>query len=244
MYDLFRRQNNCAGLGLFRMKVRLLLVEDEPTLRGLLADRLEHEGFSVTTCGDGLEAADSALRPEYDIIILDVGLPGCDGFEVCRRLRQSGSVTPVLMLTARGNVHDRVAGLRIGADDYLPKPFDVSELLARLDALLRRRSVTAPAYDFSDVHVDPVRKTVTRGGSVVDLAVKEFQLLCYLLERPDTPVSRDELLREVWGYDKTPSTRTVDVHMAQLRQKLEKSPKEPKHFVTAHGWGYKFVKSL
>lgn len=221
---------------------RILVVEDEAMLAMLLSDRLTGEGYGVETAGDGITGLNMAAAASWDLIILDVMLPGMDGFKVCESLRSRGITIPVLMLTARGDVRDRVAGLRIGADDYLPKPFDVSELLARIEALMRRHSaVSQDTYTFGLVVVDRLQKTVLRAGIPVELSFKEFQMLCYLLDRPETPVSREELLQRVWGYQHTPNTRTVDVHMAQLRSKLEDNPKEPKYLVTAHGFGYKFA---
>jgi two-component system, OmpR family, alkaline phosphatase synthesis response regulator PhoP len=228
------------------VKRRVLIVEDEDALAMLLADRLEAEGYSAAVRADGPSGLEAARSGEFHLVVLDVMLPGMDGFEVCRNLRNAGSQVPVIMLTARGDVADRIAGLRTGADDYVPKPFDAAELLARMEALFRR-SATVPGAvvdRFGDVAVDHARRRVTRLGQPVELSLKEFQLLCYLLERPDTPVTRDELLQNVWGYEVTPNTRTVDVHMAQLRQKLEPNPREPRHLVTAHGWGYKFVRNL
>ncbi|MDZ4800246.1 MAG: response regulator transcription factor [Bryobacteraceae bacterium] len=221
---------------------RILVVEDEAMLAMLLSDRLTSEGFMVETAGDGNTGLSMAATGNWDLVILDVMLPGIDGFRVCESLRSRGVTTPVLMLTARGEVRDRVAGLKIGADDYLPKPFDVSELLARIEALMRRHApVSHDTAAFGPVLVDRIQKTVMRAGTPVDLSFKEFQMLCYLLDRPETPVSREELLQRVWGYQHTPNTRTVDVHMAQLRSKLEDNPKEPRYLVTAHGFGYKFA---
>ncbi len=210
----------------------------------LLADRLVSEGYFVETAADGNTGLSMAEASSWDLLILDVMLPGIDGFRVCERLRARGNTVPILMLTARGEVRDRVAGLRLGADDYLPKPFDVSELLARIEALIRRHQpVSQETATFGGVTVDRTRKSVVRDGAPVELSLKEYQLLCYLLDRPDTPVSREELLQRVWGYQHAPNTRTVDVHMAQLRGKLEVNPKEPKFLLTAHGFGYKFVAS-
>jgi len=226
---------------------RLLLVEDEPSLALLLADRLEREGYSVMSVDNGNDAISSALRLPLDIIVLDVMIPGRNGFEVCRELRSQGLNVPILMLTARGEVRDRVEGLKTGADDYLTKPFDTSELLARIEALLRRAkgaSTGGAVHQFGTVHVNTRRHEVTRDGELVALSSKEYQLLCYLLERPGVVVSRDELLEQVWGYRAATNTRTVDVHLAQLRSKLEEDPKQPKHLLTVHGSGYKFVKEM
>jgi len=220
-------------------------VEDEPSLAIVLSDRLEREGYSVLSVENGNTAISNALRVPFDVIVLDVMIPGRNGFEVCRELRSQGLNVPILMLTARGEVRDRVTGLKTGADDYLTKPFDTSELLARIEALLRRAK-GAPAstalYQFGTVQVNTRRREVSRDGEPVTLSAKEYQLLCYLLERPGTVVSRDELLEQVWEYRVATNTRTVDVHLAQLRSKLEVDPKQPRHLLTVHGSGYKFVK--
>jgi two-component system, OmpR family, alkaline phosphatase synthesis response regulator PhoP len=224
---------------------KLLLVEDEPSLAMVLADRLEREGYSVATVDNGNAAIATALRDGFDVVVLDVMIPGRNGFEVCRELRSQGSTVPILMLTARGEVKDRVAGLKTGADDYLTKPFDTTELLARIEALLRRSQhspVSSLTYQFSSIHVNTRRREVSRNGEPVTLSAKEYQLLCYLLERPGMVVSRDELLEQVWGYRAITNTRTVDVHLAQLRSKLEEDPRQPRHLLTVHGSGYKFVR--
>jgi two-component system, OmpR family, alkaline phosphatase synthesis response regulator PhoP len=172
-------------------------------------------------------------------------LPRMNGFDVCRELRRRGVETPILMLTARGQVVDKVVGLKLGADDYLTKPFDAAELVARLEALLRRRpSAPRPggdAYRFGDIVVDFRRMEVTRGGKAVDLSAREFKLLRHFIEHRGATLSRDELLTEVWGYDEMPLTRTVDVHVAGLRQKIEANPKAPEYIITIHGLGYKFA---
>ena len=224
---------------------RLLLVEDEPGLQLTLSDRLSAEGYSVETAGDGDTAIRRAGGEPFDIIVLDVMLPGRDGFEVARTLRQQGVATPILMLTARTLVVDRVVGLKLGADDYLTKPFDTMELLARLEALLRRApassGVALERYQFGDVLVDVRRAEVTREGQPLDLSAKEFQLLRYFIEHRGTTLSREALLQDVWGYTAMPSTRTVDVHVAWLRQKLEPNPRVPQFILTVHGMGYKFA---
>jgi two-component system, OmpR family, alkaline phosphatase synthesis response regulator PhoP len=224
---------------------KLLLAEDEPSLAIVLTDRLEREGYSVVSVHDGISAVNNALRTPYDLIVLDVMMPGKNGFEVCRELRAQGSNVPILMLTARSEVRDRVTGLKSGADDYLAKPFDTSELLARIEALLRRAKGTSGAtavYEFGQVKVNTRRREVSREGESIPLSAKEYQLLCYLLERPNIVVSRDELLEQVWGYRAATNTRTVDVHLGQLRSKLEEDPKQPRHLLTVHGSGYRFVK--
>jgi two-component system alkaline phosphatase synthesis response regulator PhoP len=223
----------------------LLLVEDEPGLVLTLSDRLAAEGYDVTTVGDGDAAVEEASRGLYDIILLDVMLPGRDGFEVCRMLRQRGVSSGVVMLTARGQLVDRVVGLKLGADDYLTKPFEMAELLARLEAVLRRAPAPAASggerYRFGSVQVDFRSAEVTKNGAAVELSALEFKLLRYFIEHRGATLSRDELLNEVWGYDAMPSTRTVDVHVAWLRQKLEDHPRRPQFILTLHGLGYKFA---
>ncbi len=227
------------------MSARILLVEDEPGLVVTLSDRLRKEGYAVEASGDGAEALELATRSRFDLLILDLMLPGMEGFEVCRELRRRGIVTPILMLTARTQMGDKVKGLKIGADDYLTKPFEMVELLARVEALLRRGAEVMGGgvefYDVGPIRVDLQRTEVLRDGKRAELSFKEFELLRYLIEHRGRTLSRDELLREVWGYSSAPSTRTVDVHVAWLRQKLEIDPKQPKFIVTVHGQGYKFA---
>jgi two-component system alkaline phosphatase synthesis response regulator PhoP len=227
------------------LTLRVLVVEDEAGLRLTLTDRLTSEGYSVDTASDGEAGLEQAARGGYDLIVLDVMLPRMNGFDVCREVRQRGVTTPILMLTARGQVVDRVVGLKLGADDYLTKPFETIELMARLEALLRRRSSGAQAggatYRFGDVIVDFRRAEVTRGGARVELSAREFKLLRHFIAHRGATLSRDELLSEVWGYDEMPLTRTVDVHVAGLRQKVESNPKLPEFIVTVHGLGYKFT---
>jgi two-component system, OmpR family, alkaline phosphatase synthesis response regulator PhoP len=226
------------------MNPRVLLVEDEAGLRLTLTDRLSSEGYSVETASDGEAGLACATTGGYDLIVLDVMLPRMNGFDVCREIRQRRVTTPILMLTARGQVVDKVVGLKLGADDYLTKPFETIELMARLEALLRRRpSGAQPGGDifrFGDVVVDLRRMEVARGGEPVDLSAREFKLLRHFLEHRGATMSREALLSEVWGYDETPLTRTVDVHVAGLRQKID-NPKSPQFIVTVHGLGYKFV---
>jgi two-component system, OmpR family, alkaline phosphatase synthesis response regulator PhoP len=224
---------------------RVLLVEDEPGLQLAISDRLMAEGYRVDTAADGNTAVTRATGEPFDLIILDVMLPGRDGFDVARTVRQNGVRTPILMLTARSEVVDRVVGLKLGADDYLTKPFEMMELLARLEALLRRApatsGVTLERFQFGDVQVDARKAEVSKGGTIVELSAKEFHLLRYFIEHRGATISREELLTEVWGYHATPSTRTVDVHIAWLRQKLEPNPRIPQYILTVHGLGYKFV---
>ncbi len=223
---------------------RILLVEDEPGLVLTLSDRLASEGYDVETAGDGDRAVERAGERAFDLILLDVMLPRRNGFEVCRALRERGHQTPVIMLTARGHVADKVAGLKLGADDYVTKPFEMVELLARIEAHLRRAPApggSATSYEFDGIRVDLRSAEVTREGRVLDLAAREFRLLAYFIEHRGATLSREELLNQVWGYNAMPSTRTVDVHVAWLRQKIEPNPRHPKHLLTVHGLGYKFV---
>jgi two-component system, OmpR family, alkaline phosphatase synthesis response regulator PhoP len=224
---------------------RLLLVDDEPGLRLTLTDRLASEGYRVETATDGEEGLTRATSGAHDLIVLDLMMPRLSGLDVCRLLRQRGITTPVLMLTARGQVIDKVVGLKLGADDYLTKPFETIELLARLEALLRRRtSGPQPGgaiYRFGDLVVDFRRMEVVRNGQPVDLSAREFKLLRHFIEHRGDTLSRDALLADVWGYDETPLTRTVDVHVANLRQKIETNPKSPEFILTIHGLGYKFT---
>jgi two-component system alkaline phosphatase synthesis response regulator PhoP len=224
---------------------RVLVIEDEAGLRLTLSDRLVSEGYAVETADDGAAGLDRATREPYDLIVLDVMLPRMNGFDVCREVRQRGVTTPILMLTARGQVVDKVVGLKLGADDYLTKPFETIELMARLEALLRRRPSAAQprgdTYRFGDVVVDFRRAEVMRGGHPIDLSAREFKLLRHFIEHRGATLSRDELLSDVWGYDEMPLTRTVDVHVAGLRQKLEANPKSPEYILTVHGLGYKFA---
>lgn len=229
------------------MNKRILLVEDEPGLVMTLTDRLRSEGYVIETAGDGDTGLLRALDESFDLIILDVMLPLRNGFDICRDLRQRNNQTPVIMLTARSQIVDKVIGLKLGADDYLTKPFEMLELLARVEALLRRvpgesaPAFDADAYQFGPVRIDFRRAEVTRDSQPVDLSALEFRLLRYFIEHRGETLSRDELLNEVWGYNAFVSTRTVDVHVAWLRQKLELHPRHPKHILTVHGLGYKFV---
>jgi two-component system alkaline phosphatase synthesis response regulator PhoP len=224
---------------------RILLVEDEPAVALTITDRLRSEGYTVEGAVDGEIALLRASSESFDLIILDVMLPLKNGFDVCRDLRQRGVPTPILMLTARGKLVDRVVGLKLGADDYLIKPFETLELLARVEALLRRAPVLPPpavdSYEFGDIHIDFRCAEVKRAGIVLDFSAREYQLLRYFIDHRDAILSREELLEKVWGYDATPLTRTVDVHVAWLRQKLEANPRHPQFIVTVHSMGYKFV---
>jgi two-component system alkaline phosphatase synthesis response regulator PhoP len=226
--------------------MKVLLVEDEAGLIVTLTDRLESEGFTVTSATDGKTGLANAFTESFDLIILDVMLPKKNGYDVCRDLRQKGDNTPVLMLTAKGETIDKVLGLKLGADDYLTKPFEVIELLARIEALLRRSPAhtngqTHDAFRFGEVTVDFKRAEVMKDSRPVELSAMEFKLLQFLIENRGAVHTRDCLLDAVWGYDAMPTTRTVDVHIAWLRQKLEKNPRHPNFIQTVHGMGYKFA---
>jgi two-component system alkaline phosphatase synthesis response regulator PhoP len=229
------------------MKKRVLLVEDEPGLVMTLTDRLSEEGYQVESAGNGATAMERAAAASFDVIILDVMLPYSSGFDVCRDLRHRGIKTPVLMLTARSQIADKVVGLKLGADDYLTKPFAMMELLARLEALLRRAAEHQREYSpegtfhFGSIRVDFRGTEVFRDGKPVELSAREFKLLRYFIEHRGATLSRDELLNAVWGYDAMPFTRTVDVHVAWLRQKVEPNPRHPRFILTVHGLGYRFV---
>jgi len=227
------------------MSSRILLIEDEPGLVLTLTDLLEAEQYTVETATDGPTGLVKALSAPFDVIILDVMLPGKNGFDVCREIRSRGSDVAILMLTAKTQIVDRVVGLKLGADDYLTKPFDPSELLARVEALLRRvrkENLSAVVrYRFGDVEIDFEKAEALKGGEPVNLAGKELLLLRYLINHRGKVLSRDELLQEVWEYQPDVSTRTVDVHIAWLRQKLENNPQFPKHILTVRGSGYRFT---
>lgn len=224
--------------------MKILLIEDEEGLILTLTDRLRSENFAVVSAADGESGLHSALSNSFDLIVLDVMLPKKNGFDVCRDLRQKNITTPILMLTAKGETLDKVLGLKLGADDYLTKPFEIAELLARIEALLRRSPVSkksAENFAFGDVVINFKRAEVMKNNQPVELSAMEFKLLQFLSENSGTVHSRDKLLDAVWGYDAMPSTRTVDVHIAWLRQKLEDNPKHPQFIQTVHGFGYKFI---
>jgi two-component system alkaline phosphatase synthesis response regulator PhoP len=223
---------------------RLLLVEDEPGLVLTLLDRLTRDGYNVESCADGESGLERAAGEAFDLVLLDVMLPRLNGFDVLRDLRRRGVETPVIILTAKGQVVDKVVGLKLGADDYVTKPFEMAELLARVEAKLRRNPPTAhpsEGYQFGEVRIDFRRAEVTRTGVPLELSAREFQLLKYFIEHRGATLTREELLNEVWGYNAMPSTRTVDVHVAWLRQKIEPNPRHPQFVLTVHGMGYKFA---
>ncbi|MCU1316685.1 MAG: DNA-binding response regulator [Candidatus Acidoferrum typicum] len=224
------------------MNENILLVEDEQALRMTLSDRLQSEGYVVDFSPDGEQGFEKATSLPFDLIILDIMLPRRSGLDVCRDIRLAGLATPILLLTARGQIVDKVAGLKLGADDYVTKPFDTLELMARIEALLRRAPTRTGQgiLHFGSIRVDIRGTQVTREGKPVYLSAREFQLLRYFTEHNGITLSRDEILREVWGYEVGTFTRTVDVHVAGLRQKLEKAPKKPELIITVPGIGYKF----
>jgi two-component system, OmpR family, alkaline phosphatase synthesis response regulator PhoP len=227
------------------MQPSILFVEDEDALRMTVGDRLRKKGYTVDYAVDGDTGFQKATSTPFDLIILDIMLPGRHGFRVCEDIRRAGLITPILMLTARGQTVDKVKGLRKGADDYVTKPFQMLELMARVEALLRRIPISteshAEAGQFGPIRIDMRGTTVTRDGKNVNLSAREFQLLRYFIERPGQTLSRKELLTEVWGYNASTFTRTVDVHVASLRQKLEVDPKQPKLILTVQRFGYKFA---
>ena len=221
---------------------RILLVDDEPGLRRTLSDRLRKEGYAVEAAENGDVALELARKGHYDVIVLDLNLPAKDGLQVCHELRREGQNVAVLMLTARDTMADKITGLKSGADDYMTKPFESAELLARIEALLRRTrgEIVADELAFGDVVVKPRAGQVLRGGRAIRLSAQEFKLLVHLVRHPGVVLSRDALLDAVWGYQATPETRTVDVHISWLRQKLEPDPHNPRHIVTVYGLGYRF----
>jgi len=223
---------------------RILIVEDEPNMVAGLRDNFEFEGYKVITAPDGVAGLERALKEAPDLVILDVMMPRMSGLEVCKQLKAKRPSVPIIMLTARGQEADKVVGLELGADDYVTKPFSIRELLARVKAVLRRAQ-TVPKeqdrYSFGEVEVNLKSCQVSRSGKQMDFSSKEFELLKYFLCHPGETLSRDRLLEDVWGYDRFPTTRTVDAHIVRLRQKVEPRPEQPRFILTVHGTGYKFV---
>jgi DNA-binding response OmpR family regulator len=225
-----------------KLGARVLVIEDEGAMRTVLKDILEHEGFRALTAMDGENGLQMAVREKPDLILLDIMLPKLDGFALCAQLRALEIHTPVLMLTAKGQIDDRVTGLDSGADDYLVKPFSTDELLARARALLRRiqkQSRTPTAIMLGDVRIDLVKQTARHGRSAIHLTAREFAMLRLLAQAGGEPVTRDRFLDVVWGYASFPTTRTVDNHIAGLRAKLEPDPENPRWIKTVHGVGYR-----
>ena len=228
---------------------KILIVEDEPEMILGLRDNFEYQGYEVAVAYDGAQAVESALNELPDLILLDVMLPKLNGFDVCRQLRREGLITPIIMLTARGQETDKIVGLEIGADDYVTKPFSIKELLARVGALLRRAATKDPAnnnpspevYLFGDIEIDFKNYRAAKNGEPVALSPREFEILKYFVKRRGEAITREELLDRIWGYDNYPFTRTVDNHIAKLRQKIEDVPTEPQYIITLHRIGYKFL---
>jgi two-component system alkaline phosphatase synthesis response regulator PhoP len=223
---------------------KILIVEDEPGMVAGLRDNFEFEGYQVLSAMDGVSGLERALADRPDLVILDVMMPRMSGLDVCKQLKSKRPAIPIIMLTARGQEVDKVVGLELGADDYVTKPFSIRELLARVKAVLRRVESVPKGKDryiFGDVEVNLQSCQVSRRGRSLDFSSKEFDLLKCFLSHPGEALTRDRLLEEVWGYDKFPTTRTVDAHIVRLRQKLEPKPDDPRFFLTVHGTGYKFV---
>jgi two-component system alkaline phosphatase synthesis response regulator PhoP len=223
---------------------KILIIEDEPDMVLGLKDNFEFEGYEVATAADGAAGLERARAQKPDLVILDIMLPKLSGLEVCKTLRSEGFDAPIIMLTARGQEIDKVVGLELGADDYVTKPFSIRELLARVRAILRRTDGTKKRlsrYRFADLELDFETYRAKKAGEPLDMSPREFELLRYLIERKGETVSRDRLLEDVWGYESYPSTRTVDTHIAKLRAKIGDSGSEPRHILTIHGMGYKFV---
>lgn len=223
---------------------RVLIIEDEPDMVLGLRDNFEFEGYDVLVASDGSEGLKRAMSDNPDVILLDIMLPRMSGLDVCRQLRSQGVETPIIMLTARGQEVDKVIGLEMGADDYVTKPFSIKELLARVRAHLRRAKkqlVDIEHYSFGDVNLNFKKYQATRGELEIELSPREFELLKYFIQHKGETITRDQLLDDVWGYDNYPFTRTVDNHIAKLRQKVEPVPAEPKYIITVHRVGYKFL---
>lgn len=226
---------------------RILIVEDEPNMRMGLKDNLEYEGFEVDFADDGEKGLSKLSEQNYDLVLLDVMLPVMSGFEVCKTVRKQGNTTPIILLTAKGEEIDKVLGLELGADDYVTKPFSLRELLARIKAILRRGETSHSLTKESEVisigklEVNFPAYTACVKGKLVQMSHKEFEILKYLWEKRNKTVSRDDLLQNIWGYEESPTTRTVDNFILKLRQKVEKDSNHPQIILTVHGIGYKLV---
>ena len=226
-------------------KRKILIVEDEESIRFLLKQNLEFEGYEVLETIDGQAGLNAALECEPDLIVLDLMLPQMSGMEVCKRLRSTGNVTPIIMLTAKGQQIDKVLGLKAGADDYLTKPFDILELSARIEALLRRSGMQkklGKSYQINNLEIDFTAGVIRNGKEEMALTKVESQLLKYFVRNEGKVMSRESIMQDVWGHDYLLSTRTIDTHVTHLRQKIETNPSKPRHIVTVHRVGYKFVR--
>jgi DNA-binding response OmpR family regulator len=220
----------------------ILVIDDDDNLRDTIGVLLEREGFRALLAADGMTGLDQAILTKPALIITDLRLPGLSGVEVCKRLRSSGVLTPIIVLSAIGEEIDKVLLLEIGADDYVVKPFGTRELLARIRAVLRRQpGAQLKVLAFADVEVNLERRVVTRRNQEIRFTPAEYNLLTFFLQNPDRPLSRDMILNSVWGYESFPNTRTVDAHVVRLRQKLEADPNCPRHFLTLHKVGYRFL---
>lgn len=224
---------------------KVIIVEDDEAMAVALNDGFRYEGYDVKLARDGEAGLRLASKEKPDLIILDVMLPKMTGLDVCKKIRKDGNNVPIIMLTARSQEIDKVVGLKLGADDYVTKPFSFMELMARVEAVLRRATGQGASkmetYVFGDVNVDFKKNIVEKGGEILDLSPREFRLLQYFIENRGDVVTRDQLLNAVWDYDNTPFTRTVDMHVAKLRRKIEDTPSNPAYIVTVHRVGYKFV---
>ena len=220
----------------------ILVIDDDESLRDTIGVMLEQEGFRAILAADGRTGFDKFLTMRPDLALVDLRLPGMSGIDICKQVRASQVQTPIIVLSAIGDEIDKVLLLEIGADDYVVKPFGRRELLARIRAVLRRSAPEAyKALHFADVEVDLARHVVTRRGEEVKMTPAEYNLLTYFLQNPDRALTRDMILNSVWGYQSFPNTRTVDAHVVKLRQKLEPDPNQPRHFLTMHGVGYRFL---
>ncbi len=223
---------------------RILIVEDDQAMAVALTDGFKYKGYSVQVARDGFDGSRLASEKNFDLIILDVMLPKVSGLDICKKLRDSGNYIPIILLTARGQEIDKVMGLELGADDYVTKPFSFMELVARVEALLRRASRQVETVDcvrIGDLTLDFNKCEASKGGEPLELSHREFKLLQYFLSHRGEVVSRDQLLDAVWGYDSFPLSRTVDTHIAKLRQKIEADPSNPRYIMTVHRAGYKFI---
>jgi DNA-binding response OmpR family regulator len=220
----------------------ILVIDDDESLRDTIGVMLEQEGFRAVLVGDGRAGFDRAVTLKPDLVLVDLRLPGMSGTDICKQLRAAKVATPIIVLSALDDELDKVLLLEIGADDYVVKPFGTRELMARIRAVLRRSSADArKVAHFSDTEVDFERRVVTRKGDELKFTPAEYNLLCYFLQNPDRALTRDMILNSVWGYEFFPNTRTVDAHVVKLRQKLEPDPNSPRHFLTVHGVGYRFL---